>query len=247
MKPFQTVFRILPSLGIFLFSITGGQAAVPAGEVFPEQRGPELVRPLSINMPVDIWHLVQPDAVATVLLRIDTDGRVIDWVSLDIPHWRLVGALDRSLMQAEFLPAIQEGQPVIVDTAARIPVGEVGAYTPLSLTIAEHIEMRISALDRSLYQLRLSLPGEIDEPLQLLSKGESWLVLDENGKTLAGEVMVEFYIDQEGRPRMVRVLGNGHPALQEAAILMVQEFRFRPPSRKGRPTVVKARIPVVFD
>jgi TonB family protein len=228
-----------------LYPLTGGLAA-PVGEVVIEDRSPMLVRPLSINIPYDLWHILQPDATATVILRIDIDGKVLEWVSLDLPHPKLIAPIDRALARAEFLPGLVGDEPAVSDILAHIPVGKIGCYGILTITPKEYLEARIAAINPHEYRMNLSLPGEIDRPLRMVSKGNPIGVVDEGGNVLEGEVIVEFHIDQDGRPRIIRPDEGPHPSLREAAILMVREIRFEPPLRKGRPTVVKVRMPVVF-
>jgi TonB family protein len=252
MKAIQPVRKagLLPGVAAcaFLFLATWPVALSAPEDSDPEFRGPVLERPLFLNIPRDILHLIQAADVATVVMRIDTDGAVVDWIGLDVPHRGLVGALDRALRSAEFLPALVDGEAVPVDAVARVPVGEAARFTVLSVSISEHIESRIAALDPTMNQLSLSLPGQLDRPLQFLSRGEPFSVVDEeSGETLSGTVLVEFYIDQDGRPRLIRTADGAPLALRNAAAAMVEEFRFVPPRRNGRPTVVKARIPVVFN
>ena len=230
---------------VILSPITGGQAA-PAGTHDPQDRAPVLERPLALNIPYELWHILQPDSTASAILRIDMTGKVVDWICLEVPHPGLLKALGRAFADAGFLPGLADGDPVVTDILVEIPVGEASRYGILTITAKEYLEGRIAAINPELYQMSLSLPGELDRPLRVVSTGEPIAVADEGGRILTGEVLFDFYIDQEGLPRLIRTAEGPHPALREAAILMVQAFRFEPPRRKGRETVVKARMPVVF-
>lgn len=241
---------LLSGLAACAFFLPAAGLRVLAGEenASLEYRSPLLVLPIFLNVPREILHLIQSGDQATVILRIDTEGTVVDWIGLDVPHRGLLGALDKALRGAEFLPAVVDGEAVPVDAMARVPVGEAARFTVLSVTLSEHIESRIAALDPGFHQLSLSMPGQLDSPLQLVSRGESLPVMDEEtGETLSGTVLVEFYIDPDGHPRLIRTADGSSAPLRNAAALIVGEFRFDPPKRDGRPTVVKARIPVVFD
>lgn len=57
----------------------------------------------------------------------------------------------------------------------------------------------------------------------------------------AGEVTVDFFIDEEGRVRFASVLGTSDGLLGAAAVMAVREWRFDPPTVKGRPVLVRAQ------
>ncbi len=86
----------------------------------------------------------------------------------------------------------------------------------------------------------------MDEPLEVIAEGTRYVAVDESGNALEGTVTVEFYVDPEGVPRMIRVAGDPDPVVGEAAVLTVSELRFAPPRRNHNPTVVRARMPVVL-
>jgi len=207
---------------------------------------PVLLKPLGLTVPHECRHLIPRDATALVALRVDEEGRVVDWVGLDLPHPALFKAIGRALAHARFSPALWDGEPVPVDCHAYIRVGEA-ALGVLSVNMAEHIESRMVEVAPDLNRVVLSQARQLDQPLRLLSEGTPVRVIDDDGVPLSGSVAVEFYVDQEGRPRMIRTAEGPHPALREATIMTVEGFRFEPPRSHGRPTVVKARITLEFS
>ena len=54
-----------------------------------------------------------------------------------------------------------------------------------------------------------------------------------------GKVNVIFYVDEEGRVRMPRVVAEDAPEFGEAALAAVSHWRFEQPQRKGRPVVAR--------
>ncbi len=208
---------------------------------------PALLQPLALLVPHECRHLIPREATALAVLRIDTEGRVADWIGLDVPHPALFPALDRALAQARFRPALWAGEPVADDLPARIPVGEAVAFGVLNVTLSEHIESRMVEVAPDLHRVTLSPASQLDQPLRLRSEGTPLRVIDDDGTALAGAVTVDFYVDPDGRPRLIRTAEGPHPALREAAVLTVAGFRFEPPRRNGRPTVVKARITLEFS
>jgi hypothetical protein len=53
-------------------------------------------------------------------------------------------------------------------------------------------------------------------------------------------VVLDFYIDTEGRPRMPVVLSAAHDVYAIAAMEALLQWRFAPPTRQGRPAIVRA-------
>jgi len=80
----------------------------------------------------------------------------------------------------------------------------------------------------------------------VIEQGPGVVLVDGDGNVVRGTVTVEFYVDQDGYPRLIRPVGDPDPSLGEAAVLNVEEFRFTPPRRNGRRTVVRARMPVIL-
>ncbi|MDO9314626.1 MAG: TonB family protein [Burkholderiaceae bacterium] len=63
-----------------------------------------------------------------------------------------------------------------------------------------------------------------------------------------GRVLVRVYIDEAGLPRSVQLnASSGHGRLDDAALLAVQQARFKPYAENGRPTGGWALIPLTFD
>ena len=54
-------------------------------------------------------------------------------------------------------------------------------------------------------------------------------------------VALDFYIDEEGRPRMPVIAHTDDDALNFAAVEALSHWRFMPPMRKGVPVLVRAR------
>jgi len=207
---------------------------------------PHLDDPLNIRVPQEIRHLSHSWGTGFLRVRIDQEGAVEDWIPIEIPHFRLFDAVDRALREARFIPARESGEPVRTEVTLRIPFGDIGVYGVLTETVTEHIESRQATMNPRRDQLTLSTPGQLDEPVRLLETGPTYQVQDDSGKYLHGTVDVTFYIDHEGYPHLIRPSEESHDALREAAVLSVSGFRFTPPERNGRPTIVKARMPIVI-
>ena len=96
--------------------------------------------------------------------------------------------------------------------------------------------------------------GHVSDDLPLIPPERLWsppldypatLMLD----GVEGEVLLEAVVDSTGRvdPASVRVLQASHRDFEPAAIQMLQNTRFRPATRGGRPTDALVQVPVSFE
>jgi TonB family protein len=59
--------------------------------------------------------------------------------------------------------------------------------------------------------------------------------------------LVELLIDEEGNPRLSRVVSASEPAFGYSAAEAAALWRFSPPTSKGKAVVTRVRVPFVFD
>ena len=62
-----------------------------------------------------------------------------------------------------------------------------------------------------------------------------------------GKVLVEYFIDHEGRARLPSILESDDENLSMSVLMTLKDTRFSAPRRKGRPTYVRVRQPFNFD
>ncbi len=63
---------------------------------------------------------------------------------------------------------------------------------------------------------------------------------------LSGSVLVNLWVDQDGKPTHVRVLQGLGMGLDEKAIDAVRQFRFKPAMENGKPVTVELNVEVSF-
>jgi len=197
-------------------------------------------------VPYQFWNITHSWDDGRILVRVGPDGNVEDWIPLKLPHRALILSLERCLSTTKFTPAITDGKAVPCDVRLDVPLRGAGGYGVMNQTIVDHIESMQASMGANPDSLILSSADQLDTPLKLLERGNPYLAVDDEGNLLGGTVRIEFYIDTEGKPRMLRVLDQPNPIMANAAFETVSGFRFNPPKVNGDPTVVKVRIPVVL-
>jgi TonB family protein len=63
---------------------------------------------------------------------------------------------------------------------------------------------------------------------------------------VAGRVILDFFIDEQGKVRMPALEKTDHEAFVDAAAAALMEWQFAPPTRNGKPVIVQARQVFVF-
>jgi protein TonB len=63
---------------------------------------------------------------------------------------------------------------------------------------------------------------------------------------VSGIVILDLVVDREGRPQAIHVISGAGLGLDEKAIEAVQQWRFKPGSKSGKPVPVHARVEVNF-
>jgi len=63
----------------------------------------------------------------------------------------------------------------------------------------------------------------------------------------AGSAEVEFYVDEDGKAQLPRVLSCSAPAFGYAVVQAVAAWRFEAPKREGKSVVVRVRLPIDFE
>lgn len=66
-------------------------------------------------------------------------------------------------------------------------------------------------------------------------------------KSLQGTVYILFIVDQYGRTGDLKVHKSSHPAFNNSALQAVEQWKFEPGKRKGKPVQFRMRVPITFQ
>jgi TonB family protein len=174
---------------------------------------------------------------AIVMLDVDAFGELRDVLVVAYTHRDFADAVLAAVKQWRFTPGSVDGERAgsILRIVTDFQVNGVHAYSKL-VGPDQHESAdgdgfiyrprEIATLDRAPTALTRSAP----------IYPRAWI---QAGR--AGSVVVEFYIDEEGRPRFPEVVGEADELLGVAATLAVKEWRFESPTQGGRPVLARAR------
>ena len=200
--------------------------------------------PLSLHrpeLPVFPYELVQMgvrEGSARVALSVSPAGKLEDVLVVAYTHRPFADATVAAVRRWRFRPAQIDGQPVAATTTVSVDFRLEGTAV-ISLNSSEHLIALFYRLPTDGNSFRPALPNELDQmPVAIASPSPVWP--DEVAATTHGRVAVEFYIDENGQPRMPGVSEDEDPRLAALAVNALSQWRFEPPRAKGQPTVVRA-------
>jgi len=198
---------------------------------------------------MNIRHLNMESPKVDFKIRISTSGEIADFVPISATHVDLVKRATKTLEKVVFEPATLNGEPIPSNSEISIyfydPVTKTGAYINEESGM-DHIEDMLFNMTRSDFEYTVSMPNELDKPLQVIERGQTAAPYDENGDVIKGTAIVEFYVDNNGVPRLLSIKKSDNIEISKAAIYTVQQLRFDEPKRNRKPTTVKAQIPITY-
>ena len=191
-----------------------------------------------------------------VLFKIDVgdDGTLFDVMAIESNHRDLIPAATKTLLAAQFYPAIEDGRPVRKRTSAfvRFHDPEQRAWNmgvgglPMGGNVSDAVKRRMYASAEARFVYGESDPSEIDKPIDSLKKPRR-VPAGQNGISAKGRCLVEFYISPEGRARFPSALESDSDEVSISAALTLLKTRFSPPRRGGHPTYIKVQQEFIFQ
>jgi TonB family protein len=172
-----------------------------------------------------------------VVLLVDAEGRLADCLVTGYSHPLFAREAMEALGQWRFEPARRGGERIDVRTQMQIvfrATGMVVSLLPVDYS-AQFLRPRLARCHGA--RLR---PGELDAPVTAARTVPPLWPADWKTPTNEGRVTVDFYIDDEGRPRMPAVTQTDDEALNLPAVEALSQWRFLPPTRNGVPVLVRA-------
>ena len=177
---------------------------------------------------------------ATVKFVIGPTGRVLKAEVTEASAPDFGEALLVAVEQFTYEPALKKGRPcpAVISFTQQFKLEE--GYQLVS-------EDDLDALRREQKKPQsLALLRDLDSKPKPISLPPPKFPLSQADKT-KGEAMVEFFIDEDGRVRLPRVISASNDAFGCAAVQGVVAWRFEPPQRGGKTTMVRVQQPIVFS
>jgi TonB family protein len=215
------------------------------GGSFWDDRPLKVIQTTTSNFPVRPAAEGILEGQVRAVITVDAEGNFTDCLILSYTHSDFATEVLESLRVWDYEPARHRGQPV--GTRADMTFLFQGKGMVFSGTASEVATAQVNRLFGSPPVSVVCHATELDQPLtttKVVNPRHPGKAL--SPEHLAGTAVLDFYVDPEGRPRMPVAIRASHEQFAVAAIDALSEWRFTPPTRKGRPMAVRIRQEFVF-
>ncbi len=191
--------------------------------------------------PVFPSHLIQvgvADGEARVVINTDASGKLTDWLVVGYTHPEFAEAAVKAIKQWTFEPAQLQGEPV--GTTIELSFYFEAKGVVVSTTCADIVEGRFLRMMAARYTYQPCSPRELDRmptPVVTITPQYSGALAK---KGVTGKVTVEFFIDETGAVRLPAASAKDDTMLIALAIDALNQWKFTPPTSRGRGVLVKA-------
>jgi TonB family protein len=228
MKTLSTLL-VLPAL---LFVADAPARTTPADDV-----GIGIDQTVPVTYPATMQTRGIPTGEARVVISVDAEGRLTDCLVVGYTHEAFANEVVSAVKRWVYEPARVGGHARAASTnlifkfSSDYSVIVEGLGAGVETHFIPELRNRYSYAAYQLRHLdRIPTPVHVVQP--------SLSDLPEKPRT----VIVEFYIDEEGRVRAPSVsLAEAENIYAAAAVAAVEQWRFEPPLRRGKPVLVVAK------
>ncbi|MBT5813722.1 MAG: hypothetical protein HOI15_05145 [Opitutales bacterium] len=185
----------------------------------------------------------------TIHVDIDYSGELRDWLVTQASHKDFAKEVESVIGQWKFAPPMWKGKPISIIGAIDINFRSQGDVVSLNISsgIADVIMKysNPSPIDR----IEIVEFDQLDTYPELIKTVKPLVPKRLNAKHRNTVGIFTFYIDTEGYvrlPHIDRIEGKIDIRLLEAAQDALEQWRFNPPTSKGRKVIVAVSQPFVF-
>ena len=179
-----------------------------------------------------------------VIVSIDQDGRVEDALISRATHRSLGDEALRLLRTGRFEPTFVEGKPTPVLRELHMQFEATG--TLISLDPITAATQRTRAFASPEFQDLVVSANDLDtlpQPTRQVSPAHPGRIAN---VPMSEPVVLEFIVDESGRPRLPALIQAPHPLYADRAAEALLQWQFTPPLRRGKPVAVRVRQAFVF-
>lgn len=183
---------------------------------------------------------------ARVVVNIDANGKLVDWLVTGYTDKAFADEAVSVLKAWRYEAPVDNDRPTGVRTELRFNFEARGRVVSLMAIETTELLMRQMGIGPA-FVANVCRPHELDRPLAAVTTISPRYPTP--SATPSGErnsVVVDFYVDEHGQPRMPVVINSTQELFAAAAVDALTRWRFNTPTRAGRPVSVRVRQEFVF-
>lgn len=213
-----------------------GSDAAPAATLTPFK----IEQTIEVKFPPALLLDAVTQGDVWIVVSVNADGKLTDSLVTRFTHRALADEAQYALSKWRYEPARRNGQPISACGEVHFHFAAAGAVitmNPMS-TVAS-----LTAFVRDVpFVTTLCRPDELDQPPTALHT----VTPPTPPASTGARVVIDFVIDEEGRPRLPVLVSATDPRCVGPAAAALAQWRFAPPTRRGQPVAVPARQEFVF-
>lgn len=227
-----------PCFSVVLFAVLSAALAAQTTPLRIEQTvEPQFPHALSLT------HLTSGEA--RVVVSIDEDGRLADLLVTGYTHKAFADEAVSMLRQWRYVAPTEHGRPFGLRTELRFEFEATGRVVSLMAIETPEVLLKQMGIQPRLITHVCNLQ-ELDRPIAPVNPVTPAYPRQTGAATAARSVLVDFYVDEKGQPRMPVVVSSPHEVLAQAAVGALNRWRFTAPTRAGKPVSVRVRQEFIF-
>jgi TonB family protein len=179
---------------------------------------------------------------ATVVLLVDATGLITDSLVTRYTHPLFGKEALETAHKWRFEPGRLHGTPIGV--RMEMVFSFARGRRVVNIVDPEAISAHLLGRVEGMYQAdvrRVCPARELDEPIKVVDFVQPLAPEQLGAQRRSGRVLVEFYVDQEGRPRLPVIVETDDEAFGRSALEAISHWRFSVPRSGGWPVLVVAR------
>ena len=192
-------------------------------------------------------HLLQvgvTKGLARVVISIGTDGKLNECLVLGYTEHEFADSAVAALKQWTFVPAQWRGEPVGTVDELEFDFSTSGIVIT-NPNINEIVEARYLRVRPAQFIYLPCAAHALDQTPRPIMAVNPHYSAELAKRGIKGSVRIDFYIDEMGAVRLPSVSTEQDAVLTRLAIDALKQWKFSPPTSRGRPVLVKASQ--VFD
>ena len=183
---------------------------------------------------------------ARVVVNIDADGKLIDWLVIGYTDKAFADEAVTVIKAWHYDAPTENGQPIGVRTELRFNFESRGRVISLTAIETPEVLLRQMGIGPT-FITSVCRPQELDQPLAAVNAiSPHYPAPSATTPGRPQSVVVDFYVDEKGQPRMPVVVNSAHEHYAAAAVDALSRWRFAAPTRAGRPVTVRVRQEFIF-
>jgi TonB family protein len=196
----------------------------------------KILRTADPMYPVQLTERYIEKGEARIMIMVSEAGRLVDWMVTGYTHPLFAKEALEVLPKWSFEPATLHGEPVAVRTELRFLYRNIGRVR----VVPGDMEMALRMKDirgRDTFWRRICKMDELDQPPDAIVEIAPMPPDRLGAVAREGKVVVEYFIDPEGRVRMPIVLSSDDEAFSQSVLLALTGWKYAPPTCNGQPVL----------